>query len=189
MINWLIEQMVCRNIINNDDKDIYTYGLKVATLYFLSIITALLISSIISNLYLCLITIILFVPIRRFLGGFHFRNPYMCFICSEIYILLPIAIMPYLLNFKRYLSQTINILFILILTVTYVFKAKISSKRKCYPDSFKIKCTKTVMIYEFLYWLFAHFCLYNDFISVTCIIIYIFASQLILFLIPEQSYT
>lgn len=188
MINFLIEKMIKKQIINVKDKELYEYGLKVGAIYFFGISFALLFSALLNGFFVCLFMILLFIPIRRFLGGFHFRNAYICFICSEIYMLLPLAFVPFFLKWNKYISILLDISFILLALVTCIFKSKFSSKRKYYSEKFKFKCTKKALTYELLYLISAHLLLNTSFSFISIIILYIFVSQFILFLLPEQSY-
>lgn len=178
--------MIERKIISKEESELYEYGLKVTLLYFFAITLALVISIILNGVPYCLLMITLFIPIRRFLGGFHFRNPYICFLCSELYILLPVILIPHLMNYKQILIHLLNWLFVILLSLTCIFKSKISLKRKYYSNAFMVKCTHKVIRFEIIYWFLGHISYYYNFTSILYIIVYIFATQIILFLLPEQ---
>lgn len=66
------------------DKDIYDYGFTTLYNYSIFMLIIIPISICFHVLFETIIFIITFLPIRRFLGGFHFNKNYLCLFFSVI---------------------------------------------------------------------------------------------------------
>ena len=83
-----------RSILKNNnvfiDNDIFDYGFTILVTYLMYLLFIIPIALILSELFEVLLFIILFIPLRRYIGGFHFNNQYYCFIVSiTLALILP----------------------------------------------------------------------------------------------------
>lgn len=82
--NKLVSIFIKNNIIDEKDKEIYIYGLNQGIIMIFNIITVIIIGIILNMLFLSLLFIITYIPIRVYAGGFHCRTQTKCYIFSVI---------------------------------------------------------------------------------------------------------
>ena len=80
----LVSIFIKNNIIDEKDKEIYIYGLNQGIIMIFNIITVIIIGIILNMLFLSLLFIITYIPIRVYAGGFHCRTQTKCYIFSVI---------------------------------------------------------------------------------------------------------
>ena len=116
----IINSLVDNNIIESNKVDLYEYGLFV--LLFNGFLTCLIfyIGSVIIGIYNTFLFSQAFIITRSLLGGYHFKYPLTCTICSVIYASI-FMITPYVLE-KR------TLVLILLLLVTIIIKQLVTHK-------------------------------------------------------------
>lgn len=92
MFSHIIGKMISRGVINEEDYEIYLYGLKSLLFLMSFFVISLIISISMGKIYIYFITIIFGMSLRRNLGGLHFSKPYLCFIFSLMYVVIPMWI-------------------------------------------------------------------------------------------------
>lgn len=80
---WLVHN----DVISEKDKDIYVYAIECLLLTIIPIIPVLVFGFFGGNIKGCMILMLTFFIIRKFCGGYHMDNPYMCAISSAITII------------------------------------------------------------------------------------------------------
>ncbi len=105
MYKYVINKLIHYNIIVKEDYKIYEYGLKNIVSNIISISLLLVISSIFDTLCTSIVFLLLFVPLRKTIGGFHFKKELICQAFSQIIILLSSIIT------KKFLFLNIDIIF------------------------------------------------------------------------------
>ncbi len=103
--NKLVSIFIKNNIIDEKDKEIYIYGLNQGIIMIFNIITVIIIGIILNMLFLSLLFIITYIPIRVYAGGFHCRTQTKCYIFS---VIMQICVL--LLCKVHFLNETISIL-------------------------------------------------------------------------------
>ena len=85
--------LIKNKIVDIEKRDIYVYGLEAILLNLLNILTALTIS-ILSNTMLHFgMFMLIFIPLRLFIGGYHAKTSESCYvITTTIYILTVLAV-------------------------------------------------------------------------------------------------
>lgn len=71
----------------NLDQDVFDYGFNILITYLKYLAVIIPFSILLSIVYEVFIFIIFFIPIRRFVGGFHFDNLNYCFIGSVVSVI------------------------------------------------------------------------------------------------------
>ena len=80
---WLIHNKV----IAEKDREIYLYAIYSMLMTFIPIIPILIVEVLLGDIKGCCIMLSTFFAIRKFCGGYHMDNPYMCAISSAITII------------------------------------------------------------------------------------------------------
>lgn len=181
----LVNQLVKQKIIKPEDADIYIYGLKYALLYLINIIISAFLALLFHGMIYYIVILLLIIPLRRFAGGFHFNNSFVCFIFSQLCVFLPQIIIPYISGHTHELILIFTISFILLFFTTS--KKKSISSKKRYTDEILIqKYTRKTLQIELLYLLLFILCIFMHFDSFAFIILYIVIVQLLSLIIPER---
>ena len=82
--NKLVSIFIKNDIIDEKDKEIYIYGLSQGIIMIFNIITVIIIGMILNMLFLSILFIATYIPIRVYAGGFHCRTQAKCYIFSVI---------------------------------------------------------------------------------------------------------
>lgn len=85
----ITSKLISQNIIKKEDAPIYEYGLQCFFLYFINFLISAIIAIITDETLIYLLVVIFFFSLRKSAGGFHFQNPYVCMIFSQIVIIIP----------------------------------------------------------------------------------------------------
>lgn len=98
------------------DKDLFDYGYDIFNDYVLFIVVSIIIALIFENMNELLMLCIVFVPLRKNLGGFHLKNKSNCFIVSILIVLITINIIKAIVikSFTIFLAGYIFVFFITI---------------------------------------------------------------------------
>lgn len=103
--------LINRNIIEEEDKEIYSYGFNQILFIMLNFITILIIGILFNMLFETIIFIITYIPIRIYTGGYHARTQTKCYIFSVFMLILALYIIK--------LKLMSNILIIILLSITF----------------------------------------------------------------------
>lgn len=93
------------------ERDVFDYGFYIFMNYFLFTIVMIPVSLYLNILPEMIVFLITFIPLRRYLGGFHFNKAYLCFVFS---LLFPVVFS----LLSKY--NLFNNLFIVIITITLI---------------------------------------------------------------------
>lgn len=91
--NKTVSKLIQSGSIQEDEKDIYAYGLQQGLFIILNIVTSIFIGILADMLWQCVLFMGIYLPLRSFAGGYHARSPWLCYLYSAILIttvLLPI---------------------------------------------------------------------------------------------------
>ena len=94
----VVNELVVNNIIDSEDKELYTYGLQQGALMVLNILTVLIVGKIFGMLWESVIFMVTYIPLRSYAGGYHARTQLGCYISSVVLIvavLLGIRFIPW----------------------------------------------------------------------------------------------
>ena len=110
MKEWLYSEFQKNNI--DIEQDVFNYGISVLKEQFICIFISLIISYVLKTVREFFVFLLLFIPIRVNLGGYHCKTEINCYICSVSSCIL----FPTLIKFVR-----INYLFEFIFAQIYIY--------------------------------------------------------------------
>lgn len=125
----------------NIDEDLFYYGWSVSVNYLLYVIMTLAVSLYFHCFYNTIVFLVLYIPIRRYIGGFHFSNNTLCIFVSTI-----VSVIPAILSKYYVINTLVSILFNIILIAETVLIAPIDHPNKRLNDiQFKLYKKKALV--------------------------------------------
>lgn len=145
------------------DKDVYTYGFNILLNYSIFLIVTIPLSILLNVFWEVVIFIISYIPLRRYVGGFHFDKTYLCLFFS---IFLPI-----LFSVLSNYIKIPNILFLIctyfiVIWVTYRIGV-IDHPNKRISVKEKITYKRKALNIEIIYLCLEIICYYNHLMKIT----------------------
>lgn len=110
----LAHYFVVHKVISKCDEDIYVYGSELLLEGCLSILLCLSISALYNQIWECIILFLIFIPIRIFGGGLHFKSYFACLLatCSAVCFILFIT--------QKYTFDKISLIYISIISLIMI---------------------------------------------------------------------
>jgi len=111
LMDGIWKQMQLSKGLQEDDKDIYVFGVYQGAILLLNICTALLIGVALNMLLEIVIYLICFLPLRIFAGGYHAKTQLRCYIMSSfttVIILLGIQFLQQQESIWEFLSYFVS---------------------------------------------------------------------------------
>ncbi|NFV13924.1 accessory regulator AgrB [Clostridium sporogenes] len=84
----IVDKLIDGNIIEREDKDLYTYGFHQGFLIIFNILTAIAIGLLFKMVWESLVFLMAYIPLRSYAGGYHARTPLRCYMFSLIIIIM-----------------------------------------------------------------------------------------------------
>ncbi len=144
IIQRVTDELVSNKIIDSEDSELYTYGLRQGALILLNILTILTVGKMFGMLWESLIFMVTYIPLRTYAGGYHARTQLKCYISSVVLIvavLLGIRFIPWT-NFIIITISIISGLIIYILSpVEDINKPLDAAEVKAYREKARIILT------------------------------------------------
>lgn len=94
----IIMYAVKNNAVDKEKAAEYIYGLELSLSVLLSYLSVIIIGAVMGMLWQSILFLFLFVSIRRFAGGFHFKSQVMCYLCTCIICTAAFSIIKYSSN-------------------------------------------------------------------------------------------
>lgn len=88
MSDLIVSKLLKYDLIVKEDVKIYEYGLFVLLFNLSSVLIALCTGIILNEFQFCAYTLLLYIPIRMLLGGYHCQTPKTCFIFFECFFMM-----------------------------------------------------------------------------------------------------
>ena len=82
MIDEFVENLVNNNIIDNDEKEIYKYGLEQGILMTINVITIIIVGTCFGMAIESIVFMLTYIPLRTYAGGYHAKNQMICYFFS-----------------------------------------------------------------------------------------------------------
>lgn len=121
----IVDYMLNNNIILEQDREIYLFGLISMLRIFLNIITLISIGILLGMLRECIVFVIFTILLRTYSGGFHSDNPIVCYFISVITVILA------LLSIKFEVSNVYNSIILFVVSLALILKyAPVGHKNK-----------------------------------------------------------
>ena len=128
------------------DEDLFYYGWANFTHYFVYLIFTFILAFYCNCFKQTIIFLLLYIPLRRYIGGFHFSSNIICIFFSTL-----ISIIPPLLSKQLFVSFRLVILTSLILLIETFLIAPVDHKNKRLTNNQINLYKKKSIIIEFLY--------------------------------------
>ena len=148
-----------KNILGEEDKDVYIYALEVIVLNTSLLITLFLISLCMKQLPCFICFLCFFVPLRIFCGGYHAKRSEICFPMSMI----SYVIVLFMVKQNLYLYQNIFLQSLALVTILLLFLFAPLENKNHPLDEYQLQRNqKIVRILLVLYFLLlSYFCVYQ----------------------------
>lgn len=131
-VSYISEKMVCREIILQEDKDIYSYGLECLFLKIIHITSYFLIAVMLHSIKELFFVLLVLIPLRENAGGYHARTRIGCYFASCL------TILACLFFYKVQLKIEVYYFFAVIATITFLKLAPMDNENKRFIQSEKI---------------------------------------------------
>lgn len=92
----IVNRLICKNIIKNDDRDIYQYGLDRFFTICLNILTILILGIIFNQIIQSIVFAFSFMALRTYTGGYHAKTPVRCYVTTAISIIVTLSVMKFI---------------------------------------------------------------------------------------------
>lgn len=91
----LVNHLICKSIINTDDRDIYQYGMDRFLTICLNILTILVLGIVFNQIIQSIVFAFSFMALRTYTGGYHAKTPERCYVTTVLSIIITLAIMEF----------------------------------------------------------------------------------------------
>ena len=144
MIKKILSVSQKENLFSDDEKDINEYGYALIKGALLNIIAAITIAMILKKIKVFFLFSMLFIPLRKFAGGFHFNKPIVCYIMSNVMLTCVYYLYELIANVNVY---TISVSLILVIEGYIIIKlSPVDSDYKLLEDIEKKRYRNIVII-------------------------------------------
>lgn len=93
---YAVAHLLKNGMITEEEQELYRFGINRLFLFFMNLLTAAVIGKLFGMLWQSLIFSIVYIPLRRFAGGFHVRSARLCYALSTVLIMMALAAIQYL---------------------------------------------------------------------------------------------
>lgn len=135
--------MIEKKIIQNEDSEIYQYGIYHAMVVGFNLVTSVIIGLITGKLEVVATFLLFYASLRTYSGGFHFNNKYVCYIGSNLILLLPIFTREIV---EQVLSINIELAILAVAICIILLLSPVDSKKKRLDEE-EIKHHHTVAVF------------------------------------------
>ena len=121
----ITRDLVKINLISEQDEDIYLYGIKQFLDLIVNFFSTVVIGLFFNMVWQSIVFSIVYIPLRRYAGGYHAPNPNICYLLSTTLIVISLfAIKQIKVTWQIFLSITI-------ISIILIFiKAPVESRNK-----------------------------------------------------------
>ena len=128
----IIKSFVNQGIINDEEKDIYQFGLNQLMFFIVNMISSIAIGLIAEMLAECIVFTLAYMLLRRYSGGYHARTSVRCYFLSVCLMIVVLKIINITISNEYY-----HIVFVVLLLsgLVIILKAPIESENKPLNDA------------------------------------------------------
>lgn len=108
-IDRLIDILILKESIKEDEMELYAYGLELAVGIFINILTTIFIGMIFGMVLESMIFLLIYIPIRSYAGGYHANSNLKCYFLSCLLIIFVLLVIFYMPD-KSYINITIGVI-------------------------------------------------------------------------------
>ncbi len=151
--NKISDTFVNNNKITDDKKEIFAYGINRILCNFTMLTACIIIGILSGNLINVVLFLLLFIPIRKYCGGFHLESPLNCFIASIFTVI--IAVLSSVIICGSEIKTEISIILSVLSIIIIFFLAPVESMNKQLTSNekkvYKSKAIKILLLYYFIF--------------------------------------
>lgn len=189
-VDLLTQKMIEKQIIKESDQDIYKYGLENSYLILINVLTTIIIGIFAGRLVFTLVFLLSFITLRSFAGGFHLESKFLCYIVSNLILIVPLFGQEFFYQFTTNISRTIMLalVFLVIMSLSPVEcrnRKYDSIEKKIFRKLSRIILTIQVVIYALLVCWGMHDFAYAIITSLFVIVVLLILGQLDLKLVTK----
>lgn len=107
MIDRITDYLVKSQTIQEEDKEIYSYGLKQGVTMLLQTLSVLLIGIVMGLWWQSVLFIFSYTPLRLSSGGIHAGKPWLCYIFTEAHAVIVLLVIGYVMISDLFLASAI----------------------------------------------------------------------------------
>ena len=97
LANKVTNFLICKNSINDDDREVYQYGFEQLFSTVFNIVSMLLLGAIFGKIYQSLVLTLAFILLRTYSGGYHASTPLRCYCLSVMSISIALSVMKFVI--------------------------------------------------------------------------------------------
>lgn len=187
MFEIVIKKMVSYGVIENEDSEIYLYGLKSMFLYVLYFTFSILSAILMKQMYIYVLFVFLGIGLRRNMGGVHLTKVYSCFLMSLIYTFVPLWLCSRRIissGKDLYVCAIVLDLLTIVLTVRF---GVVKHKNKIYTEFLIKKSKRNAIIIEIVIAFISVGALLFQKKNILLLIVYILLTQILSFGLAVQK--
>lgn len=91
----IINRFICKNVIDEEDREIYNYGLNRILTVIFNVFTTLVLGVVFGKIYQIIVFLIAFMMLRTYSGGYHANTPTKCYFLTAISITAVLSVMKF----------------------------------------------------------------------------------------------
>ena len=129
------------------ERDVFEYGYKVFTHYAVCFFNFFPISVCLGTINETFVFMLSLLPLRRYMGSYHFNNAILCSVTSTIIIIL-IPLISHYIALNYYIVTVVSLI---AFTLTSIIKSKDHSNKPLSVDEKKFY-TRKALVLQILYW-------------------------------------
>ena len=160
MINNLSSIFIKHGIIEEDDKEIYDYGLFVVVFNLLSITSIVLLGMIFKRTLFTFYFLLFYLPNRMIIGGYHCKTPLSCFLTFTLSYSIILILSYIVVSYENLYIASVIIYLLLLLLFFKRSKSFIKSLITIFVVSLLFTCFCDIAKESFVYATMINFILY-----------------------------
>lgn len=85
--DWITKSLINNKFINDQDKDLYAYGLQLGITALLNIFITIILGILMGRIWESIVFLLTYIPLRSYAGGYHAKNQFRCDVLSILLII------------------------------------------------------------------------------------------------------
>jgi accessory gene regulator B len=85
--NQITRSLIDNKVIDDQDKELYAYGLQLGITALLNILTTVILGIVMGRIWESVIFLLTYIPLRSYAGGYHAKNQFRCDVLSLLLII------------------------------------------------------------------------------------------------------
>lgn len=119
----IVANLIIKQIVNNEDKEIYSFGINRVLTIFLNVVTTLVLGLIYGQIFGVMLFFIAFILLRSYSGGYHASTPIKCYVLTVLLITAILSVMNFV-YLHRYVCFGLSLLSGIIIIILSPSEAK-----------------------------------------------------------------